>query len=186
LFGLTFLVMAHMGHEIWYDYGQPLGFALIALGLLADGAPAPGGLAAKRLAAALAVAFVLVMAWRITDALRPLLPRRAMLHRSIVAPAELARVRAFIATLPPGSTVDFGWTGMEPFFLDDLARAGARWTIIRHSVTQVLPFRSADWRVVCDSSEWPALLFRFDIDHPRRGIDSGCAIIPVAAAPHRP
>jgi len=180
LFGLAFLVMAHNGHELWYDYGQALGFALIALALLA---PPAGGAAlverrAAQVAAVVAACLVPVMAARMTDAIQPLLPTRAMLTRSVVTPAQIAKVRAFIATLPPGATVNFGWNGMELFFLDDLARAGAHWTIIRHSVTEVWPLRSYDWRVRCDSSEWPAKLFAFDIDYPRQGKDTGCDIIP--------
>ena len=181
LFGAAFLVMAYNGHELWYDYGQALGFALIALALLST-PPASWQWGAG----ALALSFVLFASARITPAMRPLLPHRAMLHRSVVAPAEIAKVRAFIATLRPGATVNFGWTGMELFFLGDLARAGAHWTIIRHSVTQVWPMRPYDWRVRCDSSEWPPGSFKFDIDYPRAGHDTGCDIIAVAAAKPRP
>jgi len=174
LFGLAFLVQAHNGHELWYDYGQPLGFALIAVALLAT---PPTSTSRDIPLAAAAIILSAVIGWRITDALRPLLPHPAMLHRDVVPAADIARVRRFIATLPPGTTVDFGWTGMELFFLDDLARAGAHWTILRHSVTQVWPLRRADWRVVCDSTEFPAFLFKFDIGHPRQGADTGCEIV---------
>jgi hypothetical protein len=175
-FGVAFLAMSHGGHEIWYDYGQPLGFALIAVSATANRNTAPNldwAAGVSTVSAALALS----IGWSITPAMAALRPHSAMLHRGVVAPAEIAKVRTFITTLQPGEAVDFGWTGMELFFLDDLARAGAHWTIIRHSVTQVWPFRSASWRVVCDSSEWPALLLTFDIDHPRHGIDSGCDII---------
>jgi hypothetical protein len=180
LFGLAFLVMAHNGHELWYDYGQALGLALIAIALLA----APTGVRWQPVpwraawgAAVLAAALAAVMAARVTEAMQPLLPTQAMLTRSVVAPGEIAKVRAFIATLQPGDMVNFGWNGTELFFLDDLARAGAHWTIIRHSVTQVWPLRPYDWRVRCDSSEWPPKMFAFDIDFPRQGKDTGCDII---------
>jgi hypothetical protein len=172
-FGAAFIVMAHNGHEIWYDFGQPLGFALIALALLAEPA-----MPWRFVSAGAAIVFAAVMATRITPAMQPLLPTRAMIHRNIVAPAEIAKVRAFIATLKPGQTVAFGWTGMELFFLNDLDRVGARWTIIPHSVTQFFPVRTYDWRVVCDSSDWPAFLFPFDLNHQRQGRDTGCTVFP--------
>ena len=188
LSGAAFVVMAHNGHELWYDYGQPLGFACIALAFLADGPkrPAPAAAwmrtttamnAAAAAAAAAAIFLTLLSAATVTDMLRPLLPHRAMITRNIVPASDIAKVRRFIATLQPGATVDFGWSGMELFFLADLARVGAHWSIIRHSVTQVVPFRKADWRIVCDSSEFPSYLFKFDIGHPRQGADSGCDII---------
>ena len=179
LCGVAFLVMAHYGHEIWYDYGQVLGCALLAVGALAEQETVAKPLWTVWTGAGLTLS-TLLLGLHVTPAMAALGPRLAMLHRNIVAPADIAKVRAFIATLRPGATVDFGWTGMELFFLDDLARVGARWTIARHSVTQVWPLRTADWRVVCDSSEWPAMLLRFDIDHPRHGVDDGCRIFPGA------
>ncbi len=178
LFGAGFLVMAHNGHELWYDYGQPLGFACIALAVLAERGPLTRlGVAASGVAVACSLVLVVVTDTRITESLRPLLPHRAMMHRGVVPVADIAKVGAFIGTLSPGTTVNFGWSGMELFFLGDLARSGAHWSIIRHSVTQVLPLRKTDWQVVCDSSEFPAFLFRFDAGHPRKGADTGCQII---------
>jgi hypothetical protein len=180
LFGLAFLVMAHEGHELWYDYAQPLGFLLITMGLLA-------GATGERnvLSGLIATSLALVMAVRVSTAMAPLLPDAAMFHRDVVSPQAIAKLRGFIATLHPGDTVNFGWSGMELFFLNDLARVGAHWTMIRHSVTQVFPFRHYDWRVRCDSSEWPAYLLKFDIDYPRLGHDTGCDIIRIPAAPAR-
>ena len=174
LFGLAFLVMDHQGHELWYDYSIPLGFLLVLLSLASAFAPGWRGRAAWTTGTAGMVVFASL---RVTPALQPLLPQWRMLHRSVVAPSEIAKVRAFIRTLHPGETVNFGWSGMEPFFLADLAGVGARWSIIRHSVTDVWPMRASDWRVRCDSSEWPTFLFQFDIDVPRVGRDSGCDII---------
>ena len=176
LFGLEFVAMAHFGHEIWYDYGQPLGFALLALGWLAQ-RPMPDR-KIDVIGGSLAALLTIGMGCRITPIMASLMPRPAMLRRDFVSANDIARVRQFIATLHPGQTVDFGWTGMENFFLADLARAGARWTIIRHSVTQTTPFRPSDWRVSCDSSEVPASLRHFDISFQRQGVDSGCTILP--------
>ncbi len=174
LFGVAFLVMVHEGHEFWYDYGQPLGFLLILLAL-ASVPPRVRGL--LTLWSASTAGLLVFACLRVNPGLQPLLPHWGMLGRSVVAPTEITKVRRFIATLSPGETVNFGWSGMEPFFFADLARVGARWTIIRHSVTQVFPLRAADWRVRCDSSEWPSYLFQFDVDVPRAGRDTGCDII---------
>ena len=174
LFGLAFLVTVNQGHELWYDYGQPLGFLLILLGLLS--APAgkirwacvwPAGTAAAVLAASV----------HINPTLRPLLPGWSALNRPVFAPAELGRVHAFVAGLHPGDRVDFGWSGLEPFFFSDFSASGAQWLMIRHSVTQVWPLRPSGWRVRCDSSVLPRGVFVFDIDYPRVGADSGCAVI---------
>lgn len=173
LTGLGFVVMAHFGHEIWYDFAQPVGFMLLAMACLGSGDWRPPWRAAAFLPALTMMAFTAV---RMTPAMAVLRPHVAMLSRSIVAPAEIVKVRQFIAGLPPGQAVDFGWSGMEPFFFDDLRRSGARWQIIRHSVTEPFPLRASDWRVVCDSSEWPALVRQFDIDFPRVGRDTGCQI----------
>jgi hypothetical protein len=177
LFGLAFLLSVHEGHELWYDDGLPLGFLLILLGL--------ASLPWQRIGAicALALAGLVVLAsTRVTPKMQPLLPSWDMLHRDVVPAGQIAKVRAFIATLHPGETVDFGWSGMEPFFLDDLYRAGAKWTILRHSVTQVPPFRTPDWRVRCDSSEWPAYVMHFDIGFARAGKDTGCDIMRTKAS----
>ncbi len=182
LFGVAFLVMDYEGHELWYDYSLPLGFLLILLSLASASARGWRGCGAWMVGTAVMVAFASL---RVTPALQPLLPQWRMLHRSVVAPDEIAKVKAFIGTLHPGETVNFGWSGMEPFFFVDLARAGAHWSIIRHSVTQVWPMRASDWRVRCDSSEWPAFLFQFDIDVPRVGADTGCDIIRGRPTPRR-
>ena len=176
LYGVAFLVMVHEGHEFWYDYGLPLGYLLILLSLLSAtdwtrtrtwsgiGAISAGGL-------------VIFASLRIVPAMQPLLPNRSMLHREFLPHGQIEKVRSFISTLHLGDTVDFGWSGMESFFFADLARAGAHWSIVRHSVTQPQPFRAVDWRVRCDSSEWPRRLREFDIDFPRAGKDTGCDII---------
>ena len=166
--------MVHEGHELGYDYGLQIGFLLILLSLMS--APLPSNQWRNAWSAG-ALGLVLLASQRVIPAMRPLLPRWAMLHRSFLQPGEIAKVRSFIATLPAGDSVDFGWSGMEPFFFADLTRVGAHWTIARHSVTEVWPLRTPEWRVRCDSSEWPRYLFQFDMDFPRKGADTGCDII---------
>jgi hypothetical protein len=177
VFGAGFVLMARQGHELWYDYGYGLGFALIAIGLLAEAPRIGPAWRAGSLAAALAAcAMIPVLSIGIDDGLHDLLPRRAMLGHDVVPQSHIDRVRRFVLTLPPGATVNFGWSGIELFFLSQLAQVGAHWTILRHSVTQPFPLRPADWRVVCDSAQWPRTLFRFDIDFPRHGVDAPCVI----------
>lgn len=181
-FGVAFLLMDHEGHELWYDYGLPLGFTLILLSLTLASARDWRGRGAWTIGTA---GMVILASLRSTPAMQSLLPQWRMLHRSVVAPTEIAKVRTFIGTLHAGDTVNFGWSGMEPFFFTDLARMGAHWSIVRHSVTQVLPMRAAEWRVMCDSSEWPPALFQFDIAFPRTGRDTGCDIMRVGPASGR-
>jgi hypothetical protein len=68
------------------------------------------------------------------------------------------------------------------FFVEDLARRRARWTIMRQSVTQIWPLRPYDWRMHCDSSELRRILLAFDIDYRRLGRDTGCNVISATAA----
>ena len=184
-FGVSFVAMVNVGREIWYDYGLPLGFALLAVGLLSETqSPPRGRRSAVTLAAAL-VSFAMIpfLCLRTTPTMRSLLPTAAMLDRNVVPASDIAKVRRFISTLKSGDTVDFGWTGFECFFLGDLDRVGARWTIIRHSVTQSKPLRGSDWRVACDSDEIPKMLLRFDMSFKRQGLKSGCDILPGLAQP---
>ncbi len=186
LFGAGFVVMAHYGHELWYDYGQPLGFALIALSLL--GVPEAGSPAARgaaRLGACAAIGMVLIVGFRITPFLRPLLPRPAMLVHPFLPPSEIARIRGFIATLHPGDTLLFGWTGVENFFLADLAKVGAHWVLMQHSVTQTLPLRAADWNIDCESSTLFPRQRMYDFAFPPNGADGACRIVPVSLAARR-
>ncbi len=181
-FGVAFLVMDYEGHELWYDYSLPLGFLLILLSLTSASTRVWHGRSAWTIGMA---GLVVLASTRVTPALQPLLPRWSMISRSVIAPKEIAKVREFIGTLHSGETVNFGWSGLEPLFFNDLAQAGAHWSIIRHSVTQVWPLRASDWRVRCDSSEWPPFLFQFDIDVPRVGVDTGCDIIKGRPTPRR-
>ncbi|TRX72857.1 hypothetical protein [Pseudomonas mangiferae] len=185
LHGTGFVMLALNGHNMWYRFGMAFGFWLCALGLLACLA----GQASARRRQGLAAALVLCVAaeagyaWQRTEQFDPLWPRASLLGRDFLAPAERDKVRAFIAQLPPGSRVSFGYSGVEPFFFEDFARAGSQWSLTAHSVTQVLPPRALDYRVLCDSALFPAYLMRFDWDgYPRQGQDSGCRIIPLKPA----
>lgn len=185
LAGLGFVALVRAGQEIWYDYAGVLGFLLLALAWLARPAhaaatpagaqpPAPSGSHAGPLLAAVMLAYAML---HMTPQLRALLPRGDFARRDIVQPDQIAAMRQAIANVAPGSSIDFGWTGMELYFLDDLAARGARWSILRHSVTQAMPLRRADWHMRCDSSDIPRFLARFDMIYPRQGIDSGCQMI---------
>lgn len=185
LFGLAFIAMALNGHSMWYYYGYNLGFWLLLLGVLASSAAADKArwrLVWVLLAGGLALALG-HYASRSTPEFEGLKPRLALLSRDFLAPRELQRVRDFIQGLPADSRVSFGYSGVEPFFFEDLARVGARWSISAHSVIQVFPARRLDYRVLCDSALFPPYLFVYDWDgYPRKGQDSGCAVIPLNSA----
>jgi hypothetical protein len=172
LFGAAFLLMPFIGRELWYLYGAVLGPLLIFLGVLVNARAAP----AFRLMIAAASLLLLAGVLQRNEVLDSLLPRAEMVHRDLVAPAELDRVRRFIASLPPGDTVGFGTPGFEPFFLRDFARGGATWILLPHSVTQFFPARAATWSVRCDSPDLPLSIRAFDGTHPRQGKASGCQI----------
>ena len=179
LYGVAFIAMTLNGHNMWYYFGYNFGFWLLLLGVLASSAavarPIVGGVC-------LVIGLLLfsqlgLYSNRSTAEFDPLKPRLSMLSRNFLPASEIDKVRAFIAGLPPNTTVSFGYSGVEPYFFADFARFGARWTGSAHSVTQVFPARSLDYRVLCDSAMFPAYLSVYDWDgYPRKSQDSGCDI----------
>jgi hypothetical protein len=180
LYGISFIAMALNGHSMWYEFAYALGFMLLLVGVLAS-LPSSSG-KALYVAAALTVSVLIYQlgfyAWRETPQFAPLIANAKLFPRDVLDPGELQRVRDFIAALPPKSTLSFGYSGVEPFFFADLAQADVLWSIPGHSVIQVFPARSLDYRVLCDSAMFPGYLFAYDWDgFPRKGQDSGCALI---------
>lgn len=179
LYGVAFIAMALNGHNMWYYFAFNLGFWLLVLGALASSAamvkPLPkwGGL----LVAGLLLLQLSHYVNRNTGEFDPLKPNRSMLARDFLPASEIDKVRAFIATLPANTSVSFGYSGVEPYFFTDFAAVGARWSGSAHSVIQVFPARSVDYRVLCDSEMFPAYLAIYDWDgFPRKSQDSGCTI----------
>ena len=187
LYGVSFIAMALNGHSMWYYFAFSIGFWLQALGVLASavGTTAP---LARRILQALAVLLVLPLAYyahRETFEFEPLKPDLSMLRRDFLPAEELDKVRRFIHELPPGATVSFGYSGVEPYFFADFAAVGARWSGSAHSVTQVFPARTLDYRVFCDSSMYPRYLATFDWDgYPRQSRDTGCQLIRLESKNH--
>jgi len=179
-YGVSFIAMTLNGHNMWYYFAYNLGFWLLLLGVLAS--TVSFGKLGWRLGGAVLVACLVYQlghyANRHTLEFDSLKPRFSMLSRDFLPPKEIERVRTFIATLPVQTTVSFGYSGVEPYFFGDLAKAGAQWSIPGHSVTQVFPARALDYRVLCDSAMFPSYLFVYDWDgYPRTGADKGCSII---------
>ena len=181
LYGAAFMALALHGQSMWYDFAFVLADWLLLLSVLVTLAGTERRwlrLSGLLLAAGLSLA-LLGHGYGKREHFAALWPRAELLTRSFLAPAEIERVRHWIGTLPEGTRVSFGYSGVEPFFLDELHRAGVTWSGTRHSVTQVLPMRKDDFRVACDSSLYPTYLFIFDWDitPPREGGDTGCRII---------
>lgn len=180
LYGASFIAMALNGHSMWYYFAFSMGFWLLTLGVLtsAMGTTAP---LARRACQVLAVLLMLPLAYyayRDTSEFEPMKPNLSMLRRDFLPAEELDKVRRFIRELPPGATVSFGYSGMEPYFFADFAAAGVRWSGPAHSVTQVFPARALDYRVFCDSAMYPRYLAAYDWDgYPRQSRDTGCQLI---------
>ena len=170
--------MATEGREIWYDGAPPIGFLLIATALVASAGPLAGRWRQAVLAClAPCVAGLLATGYRPTPFLNPLLPRPAMLRHDLLPKPDLDRMRAALAGLPPGSTVEFAWAGVQPFFLSALDRAGLRWGVPQHSATDSRLDRHVDYRLQCDSPDTPDLVW---IYYPRQlhgGRDAGCDMV---------
>lgn len=179
LYGVAFIAMTLNGHSMWYYFAFNFGFWLLLLGALASSASLPKSWQ-RALCIAIGVGLLYQLghyASRSTSEFDPLKPRLSMLSRDFLAAEEINKVRQLIASLPPKSTVSFGYSGVEPYFFDDFAKSGALWTGSAHSVIQVFPARAVDYRVLCDSAMFPAYLSVYDWDgYPRKSADSGCAI----------
>jgi len=179
LYGVAFIAMTLNGHNMWYYFGYNFGFWLLLLGVLASTA----SLSKVRLRVGCALIALSLLyqlghyANRSTLEFDALKPRMSMLSRDFLPAREIDKVRAFITGLPPNTTVSFGYSGVEPYFFADFARSAARWTGSAHSVTQIFPARSVDYRVLCDSAMFPTYLSVYDWDgYPRKSEDSGCSI----------
>ena len=169
VFACASVAEVDLGSECWYDYAQPLGFALLTTAVLATPKSPRWLLVAAPL-------LTIVTACQIGDETPWSLPRLPPFRRDLVPAAELKKVRVFIAGLHRGDTVNFGGAGMEPFFLSDLAAAGAQWVNAAHSVTAFFPVRFADWNVRCDSQDFSTPEMGYDLTYVRVGADRGCNI----------
>lgn len=180
LHAAAFLALALNGHNMWYSFAFVFAFWLLLLSLLVTYislGPRQGWRLATAMLAGLLLYPLGQYAWAKNTQFAPMWPRLELMGRHFLAQQELTKIKAWIAHLPPGTTVSFGYTGVEPFFFTDFARAGALWSISAHSMVQVFPARSNDYRVFCDSALFPPYLANFDWDgHPRRSQDSGCVI----------
>lgn len=179
LYGIAFIALALNGHSMWYYFAFNFGFWLLVLGILASGRVLANPLA-KGVSLVLALLLLLPLGYygyRSTPELDPLMPSLGKVTRDFLPATEIDKVRTFVRSLPSGTTVSFGYSGVEPYFFADFAKSGALWTGSAHSVTQVFPARAVDYRVLCDSVMFPAYLSIYDWDgFPRKSQDSGCNI----------
>lgn len=181
LYGASFMALALNGQSMWYDFAFAIADWLLVLSILATIAGNETRqwlkLGSLFLVSALSVA-LLMHGYGKRENFIALWPRTELLARSFLTPAEIERIRNWISTLPNGTRVSFGYTGVEPFFFDDMRRVGVVWSASRRSMTEVFPARKDEFRVICDSALYPKYLFVFDwdISPPRQGLDTGCQI----------
>lgn len=182
LYGVAFIAMTLNGHNMWYYFAFNFGLWLLLLGTLVSSVSL-SKLWQRAICIAIGVGLFYQLghyANRSTAEFDPLKPRLSMLSQDFLPVEEINKVRQFIASLPPKTTVSFGYSGVEPYFFEDFAKTGALWTGSAHSVIQPFPPRTVDYRVLCDSAMFPAYLSVYDWDgYPRKSVDSGCALIPM-------
>ena len=177
-----FLALKLHGYAMWYQYAAVLGCWVLLLSLLTNFSASPTARVQRVLSGVLATAVIWPLAafgFTKTEQFAPLWPRTELVSQHVVAPEEVERIREWIYSLPAGTRVSFGLSGVQPFFLEDMEQAGVTWSTGRYSMTEIFPVPEEDYRVVCDSSLFPSYMFIFewDIDPPRQGVDSGCRII---------
>ncbi len=182
LHAAAFMALALHGQSMWYEIFFVLACWLLLLSTLVTWAALEGRYWFKwcwMLLSAILLYPLLMKGYGKTPQFDAMWPRAELFARSFLAPAEVERIRDWISSLPEGTRVSFGYTGVEPIFFEALQSAGVVWSGTRHSVTEVFPAREDDFRVTCDSALYPAYLFVFDwdISPPRQGQDTGCRII---------
>ena len=181
-YGIGFVMLALNGHMMWYFYGFNFGFALLILALATDWHEPT--LAWHAVCVALTITCLAALGHysaREHKTFSPLLANITRFGQTVVSDPDRQRIAQFVRQLTPQQSVSFGFTGIEPFFFNDFAASGARWTISSHDVTQWLPVRRYDFRIRCNSPLWPAFAFRYDWDgYPRNNRSSGCEIIDIA------
>ncbi|MFR0689042.1 hypothetical protein ACLUTX_06585 [Enterobacterales bacterium AE_CKDN230030158-1A_HGKHYDSX7] len=182
LYGTGFLALSLNGHNMWYSFALVFAIWLVLLGLLHSLEGLKGHAWTRGATALLALALLYPLgqySWARNPSFEPMWPRAALLHRSFLAPQEVEKIRSWVSSLPPQTTVSFGYSGVEPFFFNEFAKSGARWSISGQSMIQVFPPRTNDYRVFCDSALFPPYLAAYDWDgYPRKSQDTGCSIIP--------
>lgn len=185
LYAAGFMALALNGHSMWYSFAFVFSIWLVLLGLLLDSEKWQEYSIVHSGVLVLGAVLLLPLAkysLAKTPEMAPIWPRVELLRKSFLGWDEISKVRNFIEQLPPGKRVSFGYTGIEPFFLADLASVHALWSVPMHSVVQVFPARENDFRVFCDSSLYPKYVFIFDWEvKARAGKDSGCEIIPMSS-----
>lgn len=179
-YGISFLIMALNGHNMWYYFGFAFAFTLLILSICICATHTKNRFFQVFLVAAFFG--ILYPFWNKSilpnEQFQPMLPTLKKFGASFLPADEINKLKAELANLPTGASVSFGFTGVEPFFFETLATHQIKWSISGHSVTQVFPPRSLDYRAHCDSAMFPAYLFVYDWDgYPRKGADTGCKII---------
>jgi hypothetical protein len=181
LYSASFMALALNGHNMWYSFAFVFSIWLLVLSLLLDIRWLQAHQFVRGLVGVLVILLLYPFAtygWEKSLTLGPMWPRAELLRKSFIAEAEIQKVRDVIASLKPGQTVSFGYTGVEQFFYSEFAASGASWSIPMNSVTLMAPARKSDFRIVCDSSLYPKYVFIFDWDVKARvGADSGCQVI---------
>lgn len=180
LYGISFIAMALNGHNMWYSFAFQTGYMLLAISVII----LLNQYKQKKIQTILIficiplIAQQLNYAWGKHDQFSPMLSLIKSPSQSFLNKEDINKTRKALHALPSGSSISFGYTGVEPFFFNTMYQAGLKWGIPGNSVTQLHPVRSMDYRVHCDSSLFPKYLFMYDWDgYPRKGEDTGCALI---------
>lgn len=180
-YGAGFVILSTYGGQMWYAFGECLGFFLLCLSLLCAQQEVEHRQSAfwRLVLLGVCVGGLLHFSFiRRTMQFEPMWPTWQLASREYVTKDELMKVARFVRNAPPGTTFNFGHGGIEQFFFTELEETGKHWNYGTYSVIQKQPRRGADYRVICDSAllPWYSLLFEGD-EFLRKRLDRGCEII---------
>lgn len=180
LYGISFIAMALNGHNMWYSFAFQTGYLLLIISLIILFKELKK-ITAKTILTTICFLLLIqttIYSWGHHDQFSPMISLIKSPNQSFLEEETVNNMEKKLRTLPSGSKISFGYTGVEPFFFSTLYQAGLIWSIPGNSVTQLHPMRIVDYRVHCDSSLFPKYLFMFDWDgYPRKGEDTGCNLI---------
>lgn len=179
-YATSFIMLGLNGRRhMWYEFSYPMSAFLFTSAFLMMHQRMRRPIFRYICVTVIAVSFLTVpyFAVRKGRGISIILPKPEYLGRPFIDQNEIERVRRFILSLPADTKVTFGYSGVEPFFIDAFMKSGAIWTAPFKSMTELLPLRDVDYIILCDSSMFPKSLTKLDFkEYKRECRDTGCLI----------
>ncbi len=181
-FGVAHILLKLNGYNMWYEFSLCTGILLIifslAMSVSHDKRPRINQL--LRFAVIALTPVLIYFANHPTRYFSELQKQGLDLSTHFLERGTIEEIKSQLRTLPANSQITFGYSGVEPFFFEEMSKAGIQWQIPTYSPTQKDPLRKIDYRIFCDSPMFPSYVQLFDEEaYKRKGLFNGCKIIKI-------